>query len=232
MVGGLACNSTINVGEHVKGSGTVVSEERAVSDFDQVSLTGAGELLIEQGEEEALTVEADDNLMQYITTKVKGNTLELGLEPNFNLIFSHQIVYHLTVKELSAVNISGSGHVVSGPLSSNMLSLSSAGSGKFEFPDLQTQSVSATTSGSGEFILAGQADQVTVNIGGSGKFNCPDLHAQSVDVVISGSGEVTTWVDETLNVRISGSGSVRYYGAPITDQTISGSGSIKQLGDK
>ena len=89
-----------------------------------------------------------------------------------------------------------------------------------------------STSGSGEFILAGKADKVDLNIGGSGKFNCPDLQAKSVTVTISGSGEVTTWVTDSLDVRISGSGNVRYYGSPETNQSIAGSGSVKKIGDK
>nr|HMN60643.1 DUF2807 domain-containing protein [Anaerolinea sp.] len=175
LVATTACNFSVNLGNRVTGSGNVVSEERSVSGFNKVALNGSGDLYIEQGETEALTVETDDNLMQYITTEVKDDTLELGLKPNLNVFFSSKIVYLLKVKDLNSVRISGSGKVMSDSIQTSDLSLSTAGSGKFEIGDLQATSLEASTSGSGEFIVAGKVNSVDVNIGGSGKFNCPDL---------------------------------------------------------
>ena len=233
LVATTACNFSVNLDQNrVRGSGKIVSEERQVSGFDKVELKGAGELYIEQGTTEALTVEADDNLMEYITTEVNGSTLELGLKPHFSLMFSSKIVYHLKVKDLRSVSIEGSGKVVTSSLVTDDLKISTAGSGKFELDDLQAASLTASTGGSGEFILTGKVDDVKVTIGGSGKFNCPDLETVNTDVNISGSGEVTTWTTGRLDVRISGSGSVRYYGSPEVNQSIAGSGSVKKLGDK
>lgn len=233
LIATTACNFSINVGgNRVRGSGNVITEERKVSGFDKVLLSGAGELNIEQGNTEALTVEADDNLMQYISTEVVNGRLELRLKPNVNLFFSDKIVYHLTVKDLSEVQISGSGKVMAEKLEVTDLEIGTSGSGKFEIDDLQARSLTANTSGSGEFIVVGKVDEISVDINGSGKFNCPDLEAQNANVQISGSGEVTTWVKVELDIRISGSGSVRYYGSPDTNQSISGSGSVKKLGDK
>ena len=42
----------------IRGSVDVVTEDRGVSDFDRVSLTGAGKVIVTQGEKESLTVEA------------------------------------------------------------------------------------------------------------------------------------------------------------------------------
>lgn len=232
LIATTACNFSVNLGNRVSGSGNIVTEERSVSDFNNVALNGAGELYIEQGETEALTVEADDNLMQYITTEVKGSTLELGLKPNLNLLFSAKIVYHLKVKDLNSVSISGSGKVYSDSIQTGNLNLSTSGSGKFEIGDVQATKLDVSTSGSGEFVLSGKADQVDVSIGGSGKFNCPDLEAKTVAVSIAGSGEVTTWATNSLEVHISGSGNVRYYGNPVTNQSIAGSGKVSKIGDK
>lgn len=233
LVATTACNFSLNLGNNrVRGSGKIVTEERQVSGFDKVEIKGAGELYIEQGETEALTVEADDNLMEYITTEVHGDTLELGLKPNFNIMFSSKIVYRLTVKELREVSIAGSGKVVSSSLTTDEFKISTAGSGKFEFDDLQADTLTASTGGSGEFIIKGKVDDVKVTISGSGKFNCPDLETASTDINITGSGEVTSWTTDQLNIRISGSGSVRYYGSPDVNQSIAGSGNVKKLGDK
>ena len=40
-----------------------------VSSFDQVSLNGQGDLIITQGEQESLQIEAEDNLIPVIETE-------------------------------------------------------------------------------------------------------------------------------------------------------------------
>ncbi|MBI4928532.1 MAG: DUF2807 domain-containing protein [Anaerolineae bacterium] len=227
-----ACSFSVNLpGDRVSGSGNVISEDRDVSGFDRVSLEGAGELIIEQGTSESLTVEADDNLMEYIITEVSGDTLRLRIKPNLSLFGSNKIVYHLTVIDLNAIAISGSGKVTAETLDAKSLKLSTSGSGKFIIDQLTADSVEASTSGSGEFDLTGTASSVRVDINGSGKFLGGDLQAATGDVSISGSGQVTTWVTDSLEVRISGSGSVRYKGSPSINQSISGSGSVRKIND-
>ena len=62
----------------VRGSGDIVKESRDVDGFDRIVVTGAGTVIITQGGSESLTIETDDNLMEYIETEVSGNTLEIG----------------------------------------------------------------------------------------------------------------------------------------------------------
>ena len=55
----------------ITGSGNVITESRDVSGFDGVSHTGIGRVIITQSDTESLTIEADDNLMEYITSEVQ-----------------------------------------------------------------------------------------------------------------------------------------------------------------
>ena len=79
-----ACGSNTILGsrEVIKGSGNVITESREVSGFNGVSHTGIGRVTITQGDTESLTIQADDNLMEYITSEVKNDTLELGFDEN------------------------------------------------------------------------------------------------------------------------------------------------------
>ena len=61
----------------IKGSGNVILEERDVSGFDQIVMAGAGQIIITQGDRESLSIETDDNLLEYISTEVTGDTLEI-----------------------------------------------------------------------------------------------------------------------------------------------------------
>ena len=60
----VACGAGAPVGgAPVAGSGTVVLASRPVSGVREVQLAGAGTLFVTQGAGEALTIEAEDNLL-------------------------------------------------------------------------------------------------------------------------------------------------------------------------
>jgi len=64
----------------IRGSGDVIEETREISDFDRVSLDGIGEIILTQGDTTSLVVEAEDNLMQYIRTSVRGDELTIDIK--------------------------------------------------------------------------------------------------------------------------------------------------------
>ena len=55
------------------------TEKREVSNFNHVVLQDIGHLIITQGENETLTVEADEDLLAKIITEVRGEKLYLSL---------------------------------------------------------------------------------------------------------------------------------------------------------
>jgi hypothetical protein len=204
---GMACTSNINLGgPRVTSSGKTISETRTVSGFDQVTLSGAGDLYIEQGDKEALTIDADSNLMPYLTSVVKDGRLVLSIKPNINIAFSQTIVYHLTVKDIHDVQIEGSGKVQSDAIKTTDLQLGTSGSGSFLIKDLQATTLKASTGGSGKFELTGKATDIRIDINGSGKFDCPDLESTTSQVTINGSGNSNVWAKDSLTVNINGSG--------------------------
>src|SRR3990170_5909134 len=77
----VSCKWTVGF---VRGSGNVVTEERDVSDFHKIHLSGIGNLIITQGEEESLTIEADDNIMPLISADVSGERLTISFKRGYN----------------------------------------------------------------------------------------------------------------------------------------------------
>ncbi len=55
----------------INGSGNIITQSIDVSNFDRVSLEGSGDVYIEQGQTESLTIEADDNIQPLLETKVR-----------------------------------------------------------------------------------------------------------------------------------------------------------------
>lgn len=230
----MACSITLTAPEldEIRGSGNLVTEERSVSGFDQVEFGGIGNLTIRQGSQESLTVEADDNLIEHITTRVVGNRLIIGLEGNFNIGGMSRISYELVVRDLSKLTLSGFGDIDLDQLDTDTLTIMVSGSGNLNLADLQAGSLDVTTTGFGDTEVGGEVEDLTVAIKGAGNFKGGDLLSQSARIEVSGFGSATAWVMEDLDVKISGSGNISYYGLPEVSQNISGFGSLKSLGSK
>jgi len=215
----------------VRGSGDLVTESRDVSGFDRIAVHGSGEVIITQDGTESLTVETDDNVIEYVTTEVKGRTLELGFEDNV-LVSPTRLTFNLHLKDLTGLDISGSGEIEAESIEADRLEIKVSGSGDVRIDSLAAGDVEVKISGSGDVELAGEAAGQDINIGGSGKYHAGDLKSEVVEVSISGSGDATVWATESLDIDISGSGSVTYYGKPSVSTSTSGSGDVKSRGEK
>ena len=214
----------------VHGSGRVKTEERQVKDVERVSMRGTGNLTLIQGDEEGLTIEADENIMPYIETYMEGRELVITLKNNITINQTGNIQYTLKIKDINRVSVSGSGNVTSDKLHVDDLSLEVTGSGNVDLPDLEAKALKARASGSGNFDLKGQVDSQDIIISGAGNYKAGDLQSKDAQVTISGAGEVTVWATEKLDTRITGFGNVSYYGQPNVSQSITGSGRVKNLG--
>ena len=228
MITGTACNV-----RSIRGSGNLVTETRQVRNFDRISLSGSGEVILTQGGSESLTIESDDNVMEYVEAVVEGGTLKLGFKNGFNIISTTRLVFRVGIDTLSGLSVSGSGKVEADRIDTDRLKADVSGSGNILIADLTASEVNADISGSGEINLTGEVQAQDVSVSGSGKYLGENICSASVTVRVSGSGNAMVCATGTLDARTSGSGSVGYYGQPASVHTSeSGSGKINNLGDK
>jgi hypothetical protein len=201
------CEGTVPFGG-LRGSGDLITETRDVSGFDEIVVLGSGTVNVEVTGTESLEVEAEDNIMPFLTIEVVNGRLELGFESGQLLSPRRDITYTITAAQLNGVTIRGSGDI--------------------EATNVDADTFAAEISGSGDVTPAGTSRHLTVTISGSGKFDGSDLEAATGEVKVSGSGNVTVNVADDLDVTISGSGDVKYIGDPSLSTDISGSGDISQ----
>lgn len=218
-----ACGSSI-LG--VRGSGDVTTESREVSGFDEIALSGSGTVIVDVNGTESLTIEAEDNLLQYLTTEVDGGRLKL--EANRSISPTEEVVYTISAVSLEGLDVSGSGRIDVSGVSGDRLDLNVSGSGSINVPDLDVGSVSVDISGSGSVRMAGAADDLELSISGSGEYQGAELVVFSADVSISGSGDAVVNVTNQLDASVSGSGNVEYLGDPSVTSSTRGSGNVSR----
>ena len=216
----------------VRGSGEVKTVTRPVSDFNAVELAGIGRLIITQGQENSLTITAEENLLDYIESKITGSNLYLGVKDQINLRPSQDIVFDLTVKDLRRLSTSGLGQVEIGELVTDRLGIIISGNGKVIINRLDAKNLSLETSGLGDINISGSVDSQEVRISGMGNYKAENLLSKRAEIQISGTGNALIWVTDNLDASISGAGKIEYYGQPTISSNISGAGSINTLGEK
>ncbi|MGQ7867937.1 head GIN domain-containing protein [Sunxiuqinia sp. sy24] len=209
-------------------------ETRELPSFSEISVKIPATVYVEHGEEQSVEVVAKSSTLEEIITEVKGRELIIRFAAK-NYIFKSftpgKIEVYITVPEINALSLSGSGKIINdGSIASRILDLSVSGSGDILLDDLKANRVKATVSGSGNINIAGDgvADDLAVNLSGSSNFKGINFESTDVMVKISGSGNADVFAVKNLNVRIAGSGNVIYQGNPLVDQGIVGSGTVKE----
>lgn len=217
-------------GERVSGDGNITTTERQVGSFNSVELSGSLNVHLKQDANNAVRVEADANLMQYIEVFSEGNTLIVRQKRGYNLRPTKEIIVYATAPGYKHLSVSGSGNMYTdNEISSNdLLDLSVSGSGGAML-QLNTVDLNVKVSGSGSVTLKGKTQDMALSISGSGSVNAFDVASENVTVGVSGSGDAKVNPNKKLEVRVSGSGNVSYKGNPSVDKSTSGSGDVTKV---
>jgi hypothetical protein len=215
-----------NGGARLKGSGQAVERARAVAPFSRVRLDGPVDVRLVQAGQEAVKVSADDNLEPLITTAVDGDTLVVGVKPGSSFSTRHPLRVTVDFKQLTALEVRGSGDASVDRWKGDRLRVEMSGSGDVAIGLLEAREWSASLSGSGDLSVSGQADQQDWVLSGSGDVSASSLSGQQARAQLSGSGDLRLGVSQDLDAKLSGSGDLRYAGRPKVKSQVTGSGEL------
>ena len=210
----------------IKGNGNVQSEEREVSSFETIKVNGAFTIYLSQDDDYSLKVVADENLLDIIKTKVKGDVLYISTEKS--IYKSKEMKLYIGFKHLSGLKANGAISLKSDQmLRFDELDIEINGASTAEL-QLTANRLSIDNSGASTIKLAGKCEEVSIDISGAGSVSAYDLVAKKGSIDISGVGSGKVCVKDDLRVNISGIGSVKYKGEPKITSDISFLGSLKK----
>ncbi|MBN2173543.1 MAG: DUF2807 domain-containing protein [Bacteroidales bacterium] len=211
----------------IKGNGNVVKQDREISSFSALEVGGAFRVFLKQGDREAITVEADENLLDVISTEVRGRTLEIKTTEDIH--DSEVLNIYLTFTSLEKMDISGACKLT--------------GEEKMRFGDLEIECSGASDvelkmaagnldldfSGASQIELYGSAELINLDLSGASSLDAFELEARKYDADVSGASHAKIAVSDELAADVSGAASIKYKGDPtITDFDVSGAGSLKK----
>ncbi|MFO7658151.1 MAG: head GIN domain-containing protein [Bacteroidales bacterium] len=230
----------------IDGNDRLTTEERVISDFSGVEVNGSFDVIIDTSAETSLLIEADENLLDYIKTRVRGNMLVIDTYRDRCLRSDNRIAIYISTPYISDIILNGSGRIDCGSFEAGEAKMEVNGSGEINFDNAVTGELFLILNGSGEINGYARTGASDLEIDGSGEINidgtCPladmkiigsgniraaDFITGDCEVTIIGSGNATVFASSLLDAQITGSGNVYYYGNPdnvIKD--ITGSGKV------
>lgn len=222
-------------------TGPIVSETRMVTGFNRVVLTAqhSNELIITQGDREALTIEGPADLVPRLEVEVRHGTLFLGTGGGLveklkdalttSLTRPH-IRYCLALRQLAAIEVSAMAQVRAAALKAGELRLEFRGLGELRIDSLLADRLEVVQSGMGRVELAGHVARQQVRLFGPARFHSPELESHEAQVSVRGMGAAVVWATRELAVSVRGPGQVSYYGTPRLSGSVAPLGSLVSLG--
>lgn len=214
--------------ERVEGSGNVITQQRnAGSEFDAISASGDVEVVIEQGTQRAITVEADDNLQQHIKTEVKGGKLEISTDANFSSAKSTKVI--VVLPEVKEIESSASARVKNeGTLKAKGLVLHSSSGSLMEL-SIDTQEATYEASSGSNMKVSGKAGRTEASASSGSNINAAGATSTRVKAEASSGATVTVNAIDDLDAGASSGGSVLYVNTPANlSKDVSSGGNVSQ----
>jgi len=219
----------------VGGADNAVAEQQDVLPFRRIEVSGAAEIVLQQGAKEHVSVEAPARGMR-VVAEVDGDTLNVVARDRrrwWSSLFapgagSRAPRITVTYRNLDAVTLSGAVKLQASGLETPELRLEANGGSTLRVDGLKTQVLHVDGSGALKAEIAGEATDQHVSISGAGQYDGSRLASVHASVDVSGVGKVVVRVDRSLDASISGAGTIEYLGNPQVRENVSGVGRVRR----
>lgn len=217
------------MGDCFKSTGSIVKESRPVSYFYAIDVEKKVDVILRYGNSDEITVEAGENIIGGITTRIENNTLYITNENKCNWVrsYSNPVNVYVTTNHLRQIYQRGNGKISSdGILTYDSLYMETWSSGDIKLAvesDLleNRQHVSV-----GDVEVTGVARQLYVYNNGNGFCTMGNLQTKITQVDNQGTGDTYVKVDSILHYGISGIGNIYLYGPAQAQGNTSGQGAL------
>ena len=218
----------LNSCRQIRGSGNIVTETRTTGDFTGISAGGAYEIEIKNGPVTEVKVEADDNIIKYIETRVSGNTLHIKTKDGVNFNDGHFKVY-ITAPEIRKINGYGAANIDFKSILKNedKITLEASGAASID-GEVDAPEITLEASGAANIKLSGRTRNYKAEASGTADLKTGELMSETTKVHASGAATAHVYSSVSLNADADGAASIYYSGAGSTVVKTSGAANIKK----
>lgn len=204
-------------------------QHRHLGGFDRLDLRTAAKVLIRQGDEDSVLVEAAPAAQPLIVTRVDNDTLRVFDEPG---VVGQQAQVLITLRQLRALAASGATRVAAHGLSGRELNITGGGASAMTLQEMDVTRLRVALGGGSQLLASGRTRELTAQLGGHAGLDAADLAAEDAMVHSGGQSRATVTVLRSLNVAVAGSSVVSYHGDVKPTVAVGGHAVLRALGKR
>ncbi|WP_288372535.1 head GIN domain-containing protein [uncultured Algoriphagus sp.] len=210
--------------------GEELTETKSIAGVSKVSLTGAFNVHIHQGDEESMEIEGYQKTIDQLTISQENESLQIKFgskEMEFEEGFTPEI--HLTIANLEELSFDGAGNIESeGKLELNSLLIKGNGAANLEL-NFEANELEARLNMMGNTNFKGSAENAKILFEGMGNLDAEGLLTTNLDLRSSGMGRVSVYCTGELSLQAEGMGVVSYKGNPtVIKEEVNGLGIVNR----
>lgn len=216
-----------NFSKPISGNGNIVKLDRELKgNFNSIEIEGAYTLILSQGSPQ-LSIETDENLMEYIDTKVNSN--KLIIKNSRKIKSSKGINIYLSINSIKKMNLSGAVALKSaGKINLDEFTFEMNGACNVSM-ELNCFAYNAECNGSSTLKLLGAANDADIKVNGACDIDNQQMVVENMNLEVNGDAKVKVNVLSKLDVKVKGAADVEYWGSPEVHKEISGAGSVTKV---
>lgn len=199
---------TAGTSPYTDGSGTRTTIQRTVGTYHAIDASNGITVVVEAGDPGVVSVTADDNLLDQITTEVRDGTLFVGIRGGIRT--NNELRVQLANSLLDAVLASTGASVNLGSLSGSALVISASTGARVQ--------------------AGGRVESLKVDSNTGAAADLRSLEAAQVDVAISTGATARVYPTESVSGECTGGGTLLIRGKPATNTVSTDLGSSMKDG--
>ena len=219
-----SCSGNFNSG--TQGSGNIIKEKRDITNpFEKIASSSGITVIVEQGSPASVEVETDDNIQQYVITRVENGRLIVKIDGNIHTESSINVSIK-TPRIRGLESSSGSTISSKNTLRGTEISLTTSSGSEIEAV-LEYEKVSCDSSSGSNITVSGKALNLQTSTSSGSEINAEEL--ASNEIIADASSGSFTKVKPIVKLKgtASSGSSITYYQTPKTlIKTESSGGSV------
>ena len=210
-------------------SANVTTQERFVQDYTGIQVEDAFLVDIEySATEEAIIIEANDNLHQFIEVEKVNGMLKIKLRDRIHIRGKATFKAHIITKNyLDFFSAAGASRLILiNPQVSNDVNIRLSGA-SFLTGEIMANSITAYLDGASNAPIQGSANTLTVNASGASQMGSFEMITGDARLRLSGASNVSSQINNSIDLVASGASVLLYKGTPqINNLDLSGASQI------
>lgn len=204
-------------GTREKGSGNVIKEQRNVEHFTEIKSSSAIHVYLTQGEVTPIQVEAEDNIIKYIDTKVIKNTLVITInrnKRNKSIETQKPMNVYVTVPHLEKIEATSASQIkTTNEWKATNMEIEVNSAAQLDM-NLDVSHLDLEVNSAAKVNLSGKGDILDAEVSSAANLDAEKFIVRKADIEVNSTAKATIYVTGELEYDISSMGKLDYYGEP------------------